>query len=98
MTDISKDLAALRIEREDRGGGGSRIGLISAAVIVVLAVAGAAWYWSANLQAASVKVASASVKTGGSSPRAPFSTRRATSSHGASRPCRRSSPAKSSTS
>jgi RND family efflux transporter MFP subunit len=67
MTDISKDLAALRIERDDRGGGGSRIGLISAAVIVVLAVAGAAWYWSANLQAASVKVASATVKAGGNS-------------------------------
>ncbi len=67
MTDISKDLAALRIEREDRGSGGHRIGLISAAVIVVLAVAGAAWYWSASLQAASVKVASASVKAGGNS-------------------------------
>src|SRR5215471_9639849 len=67
MSDISKDLAALRIERDDRGGGRSRIGLISGIVIGVLALAGGAWYWSANLQAASVKVAAATVKSGGPS-------------------------------
>jgi len=67
MTDISKDLAALRIERDDRGGGRSRIGLISGIVIGFLVVAGGAWYWSANLQAASVKVAAATVKSGGPS-------------------------------
>src|SRR5215471_7587313 len=67
MSDISKDLAALRIERDDRGGGRSRIGLISGIVIGVLVLAGGAWYWSANLQAASVKVAAATVKSGGPS-------------------------------
>jgi RND family efflux transporter MFP subunit len=67
MTDISKDLAALRIERDDRGGGGSRLGLVSAVVLVILAVVGGAWYWSATLQAASVKVASATMKAGGRS-------------------------------
>jgi RND family efflux transporter MFP subunit len=67
MADISKDLAALRIPQEERGGGSSRAGLVSAIVIGVLALAGGAWYWSANLQAASVKVASATVKAGGAS-------------------------------
>jgi RND family efflux transporter MFP subunit len=67
MADISKDLAALRIPQEERGGGGGRAGLIGAIVIVVIALVGAGWYWSANLQAASVKVAPATVKAGGAS-------------------------------
>jgi RND family efflux transporter MFP subunit len=67
MTDISKDLAALRIDRNDRGGSGSRVGLISAIAILVLVGAGGAWYWSVNLHAASVKVAPATVKSGGPS-------------------------------
>jgi RND family efflux transporter MFP subunit len=67
MTDISKDLAALRIDRDDRGGSSGRIGLISAIAILVLVAVAGAWYWSVNLNAASVKVAPATVKSGGSS-------------------------------
>ena len=67
MTDISKDLAALRIDRNDRGGSRGRLGLISAIAILVLVGAGGAWYWSVNLHAASVKVAPATVKSGGPS-------------------------------
>jgi HlyD family secretion protein len=67
MADISKDLAALRIPQEERGGGRGRLGLIGGSVIVLAVLGGGAWYWSANLQAATVKVASANVKAGGPS-------------------------------
>ena len=67
MTDLSKDLSALRIQREDRGGGRSRIGLIVTIVIVVLLAAGGGWYWSTVVQAAAVKVAPVTAKPGGPS-------------------------------
>src|SRR6476469_1950073 len=66
MNDISKDLAALRIPQEDRGGRRGKPLLVALTVLVVLAAAGAgAWYWATALQAATVKVASVSVKAGG---------------------------------
>src|SRR3954449_3902206 len=69
MSDISKDLAALRIPQEDRASRGKPV----VVTLVVLALLGAggfgAWYWSTALQAASVKVASVNVKAGG--PNAP---------------------------
>ena len=65
MTDLSKDLSALRIQREDRGGGRSRIGLIATIVIAVLLAAGGGWYWSTVVQAAAVKVAPVTAKAGG---------------------------------
>jgi RND family efflux transporter MFP subunit len=65
MTDLSKDLSALRIQREDRGAGRSRIGLIATTVIAVLLVAGGGWYWSSVVQAAAVKVAPVTAKAGG---------------------------------
>src|SRR5688500_9959078 len=67
MTDLSRDLAALRIPHEDRSGGRGKP-LI--AVIVVLLLGGlgwGGWYWATKLQAAPVKVAPATVKTGGPS-------------------------------
>ena len=67
MTDLSKDLSALRIQREDRGGGRSRIGLIATIVIAVLLAAGGGWYWSTVVQAAAVKVAPVTAKPGGPS-------------------------------
>jgi HlyD family secretion protein len=67
MADISKDLAALRIPQEERGSGRGKVGLISGIIVVVAVLAVGAWYWSANLQAAPVKVASASMKAGGAS-------------------------------
>jgi RND family efflux transporter MFP subunit len=67
MTDLSKDLSALRIQREDRGGGRSRIGLIASIVIAVLLAVGGGWYWSTVVQAAAVKVAPVTAKAGGPS-------------------------------
>jgi len=70
MSDISKDLAALRIPQEERGGGRGKPIVITVVVLLVLAGGGfGAWYWATALQAASVKVASATVKPGG--PNAP---------------------------
>jgi len=66
MTDLTKDLAALRIPQEERGGR-RRPGRIIAVVVIILAVGGGVWYWSTQLQAASVKVAPVTVKAGGAS-------------------------------
>jgi RND family efflux transporter MFP subunit len=66
MNDISKDLAALRIPQEERGGGRGKPLVVTLVVLLVLSVGGfGAWYWATALQAASVKVASATVKAGG---------------------------------
>jgi RND family efflux transporter MFP subunit len=62
---LNEDLAALRIEPSERGAGG-RKGVWLAIAVVLLAVAGGGWYWSTRLQAATVRVASASVPGGGS--------------------------------
>lgn len=67
MTDLSKDLAALRIEREDRGGGRNWTGPIVTLVVLLLLAGGGVWYWTAVAQAASVKVAPVAVKAGGPS-------------------------------
>jgi RND family efflux transporter MFP subunit len=70
MSDISKDLAALRIPQEERGGGRGKPIVVTLVVLLVLAAGGfGAWYWSTALQAASVKVAPVNVKAGG--PNAP---------------------------
>src|SRR5215813_9951256 len=69
MSDISKDLAALRIPQEERASRGKPV-LVTLVVLALLAGGGlGAWYWSTALQAAPVKVASVSVKAGG--PNAP---------------------------
>jgi RND family efflux transporter MFP subunit len=66
MSDISRDLAALRIPQEERGGGRGKPVLITVIVLLVLGAGGfGAWYWATALQAAAVKVASVSVKPGG---------------------------------
>src|SRR6266568_751196 len=67
MADISNDLAALRIPQEERGGGRGKTGLAITIVVVLFGLAGAGWYWSTSLQAATVKVASVTVKAGGAS-------------------------------
>jgi RND family efflux transporter MFP subunit len=70
MSDISKDLAALRIPQEERGGGRGKPIIVTLVVLLVLGAGGfGAWYWATALQAASVKVASAAAKAGG--PNAP---------------------------
>jgi RND family efflux transporter MFP subunit len=57
MSDLSTDLAALRIEQDDRGGRRGGTMLVVALVVVLLLAGGGYWLWSATLQAASVKVA-----------------------------------------
>jgi HlyD family secretion protein len=69
MSDISKDLAALRIPQEDRAGRGKPV-VVTLVILFVLGAGGfGAWYWSTALQAASVRVAPVNVKAGG--PNAP---------------------------
>ena len=69
MSDISKDLAALRIPQEERASRGKPV-LVTLIVLLVAGVGGLGlWYWSTALQAAPVKVASVNVKAGG--PNAP---------------------------
>jgi RND family efflux transporter MFP subunit len=66
MNDLSKDLAALRIPQEERGGGRGKPLVVTLVVLLVLGAGGfGAWYWATALQAASVKVASATVRAGG---------------------------------
>jgi len=66
MSDISKDLAALRIPQEERGGGRGKPIVITLVILAVLAGGGFfAWYYATALQAAAVKVAPVSVKPGG---------------------------------
>ena len=43
MTDISKDLAALRIPQEERGGRRAAIGLIVTVLVIGALVAGGYW-------------------------------------------------------
>jgi RND family efflux transporter MFP subunit len=69
MSDVSKDLAALRIPQEERGGRGKPILVTVVVLLVIGAVGFGAWYWSTALQAATVKVAPVNVKAGG--PNAP---------------------------
>jgi len=69
MTDLTKDLAALRIPQEERGSGRGRWAAIIGTLVVIAALGAGAWYWATAMQAASVRVASATVKTGaGSAP------------------------------
>jgi RND family efflux transporter MFP subunit len=69
MSDL-KDLAALRIQQEERGGGRGKPLVVGLVILLVLGAGGfGAWYWATALQAASVKVAAAAVKAGG--PNAP---------------------------
>ena len=68
MANLKEDLAALRIDHSERGGGTGRRGLWITLLLVAAALGGGAWYWTTQLQAATVKVATAeAAKTGGPS-------------------------------
>lgn len=67
MSDISKDLAALRIPQEERGGRRTPVGLIVGILLLVVAVGGGYWYWATQMQIVTVKVAPATAKAGGAS-------------------------------
>jgi RND family efflux transporter MFP subunit len=67
MTDISRDLAALRIPHEERGGRRLPAAAIAAVIIVIALVGAGGWYWSTQMQAAPVTVAPVAAKAGGPS-------------------------------
>ena len=65
MATLKDDLASLRIDSESRAGERrSRAGWIVGLLVVVAAAAGA-WFWTGNLQATSVKTATVAARTGG---------------------------------
>jgi RND family efflux transporter MFP subunit len=65
MTDTLKDLAALRIPQEERGGRRAPIGLIVTILVIGALAAGGYWYWTTQMQIVQVKTATATVKAGG---------------------------------
>jgi len=65
MTDLAKDLAALRIPKEERGGGQGKPLVLILIILGVVALAGGGYYWSTRLQAAPVKVVTATEKASG---------------------------------
>jgi RND family efflux transporter MFP subunit len=66
MTDLSKDLAALRIPHEDRAGRGRPV-LVLLVLLLLGGLGWGGWYWATKLQAAPVKVAPVTAKAGGPS-------------------------------
>jgi RND family efflux transporter MFP subunit len=67
MTDLSKDLAALRIPQEDRSGGRGKPLIVVVVLLLLGALGWGGWYWAAKLQAAPVKDAPVTAKAGGPS-------------------------------
>jgi RND family efflux transporter MFP subunit len=65
MTDTLKDLAALRIPQEERGGRRTPVGLIVGILVVAALGGGGYWYWTTQMQTVPVKTATAAVKAGG---------------------------------
>jgi RND family efflux transporter MFP subunit len=67
MTDLSKDLAALRIPQEERGGRRAPVGLIVGILLLIAVVGGGAWYVKTQMQVVAVKVAPATAQSTGAS-------------------------------
>ena len=67
MTDLSKDLAALRIPQEDRSGGRGKPLVVVLVLLLLGGLGFGGWYWSTKLQAAPVKAAPVTAKAGGAS-------------------------------
>jgi RND family efflux transporter MFP subunit len=69
MSNLKEDLASLKISHDARAGGGARRGVAAATIVVLLlAVAAGAWFWSQRLQAATVRTAAVTSRSGGASP------------------------------
>jgi RND family efflux transporter MFP subunit len=66
VSTLKEDLASLKIDTSERGGGG-RKGLWIGLVVLAVAVAAGWWFWATRLQAASEKVATVTAKSGASS-------------------------------
>ena len=64
MANLKDDLAALKIEHSDRGGG-ARTGVWVTVIVLVALVGVGGWYWASKLQAAEVKVAPVMAKSAG---------------------------------
>jgi RND family efflux transporter MFP subunit len=62
LVNLKEDLAALRIDQSERAQT-SRKGLWIAGVLLLLGMGAAGWYWSSNVQAASVRVAPVASKS-----------------------------------
>jgi RND family efflux transporter MFP subunit len=64
VTNLTDDLAGLRIDQSARAGG-TRRGVWVGLVVVALVLGAAGWYWSQRVEAAEVKIASVSAQSGG---------------------------------
>jgi HlyD family secretion protein len=71
MTDLSTDLAALRIPSEDRGGRRGPGAIVAGIIALLLVVGAGVWFYTARLQAARVKVAAAAAPQAAGSTGAP---------------------------
>jgi HlyD family secretion protein len=67
MADLAKDLAALRIPQDERGGGRGKPLVWTAVVLILVLLAAGGYYWSTALQAAAVKVAPVTAQSGAAS-------------------------------
>lgn len=63
MTNLTDDLASLRIDQSSRAGGARR-GVWVALVLVALVLAAGGWYWSQRVEAAEVRTASVAAQSG----------------------------------
>lgn len=70
MANLKDDLAALRIDHAERGGGGGRRGLWIGTLLIAVALGAGGWYWTTRLQAAPVKVATVDAAGGATAPAA----------------------------
>ncbi len=64
MPTLKDELASLKIDHEARGGGGRRGGWLAFVVLVLVAGAAGAWFWTQRAQAATVKIAVVTAVTG----------------------------------
>ena len=67
MSDLHTDLGALRIPQDERGGGRHGTAIVVSTLVVLALVAGAWWFWSAKLQATTVRTAPVTATTPGGS-------------------------------
>jgi len=65
MANLDTDLASLRIPHEHRAGGRGKPVVIVAILVVVALIAGGGWFWSTQLQATPVKIATVAARSSG---------------------------------